>query len=77
MLKYSNRVNNYQHYQSKVIRTAVQSLSPERKAKLLDEINLRKGVSNLTGENYDHQNFDLVEKLLETREEGATNQIIS
>jgi len=60
----ANQVTNYNRYRIRDIHKTVRELSPEQKQKLLDKIELRKGVSNLNGQKYDEQTCKLVEKLL-------------
>ena len=59
-----NVTANYNNYRSRDINKTVRELSPEQKQKLLDEIQLRKGISHLNGTSYDKQLCKHVEKLL-------------
>ena len=60
----TNEIVNYQRYHVRDIHATVRTLSPERKQRLLDQIQLRKGVSNLNGASYNEQTCERVESLL-------------
>ena len=55
---------NYNRYHTRDVNKTARELSPERKQKLLDEIQLRKGVSYLNSASYDKQTCKRIEKLL-------------
>lgn len=59
-----NATTNYNRYHARDISKTVKELSPERKQKLLDEIQLHKGINNLTNHPYDSQTCAYIEKLL-------------
>ena len=59
-----NQIANYNRHHTRTICAAVRELSPERRQKLLDGIQLRRGVSNLTEQEYDQRTCDYVESLL-------------
>jgi len=64
MITDENAITNYNRYRIRDIHATVQLLSPERKQKLAEEIQLRKGICNLVGEEYNHQDCERIEKLL-------------
>ena len=63
-----NAITNYNRYRIRDIHTTVRELSPERKQKLLNEIQLQKEVCNLTEREYNHQDCERIEKELRTKE---------
>ena len=64
MIDDTNAIANYNRHHTRDICAAIHSLSPERRQCLLDEIQLRKGTSDLTEQSYDHQNYAYIESLL-------------
>ena len=60
----TNSIINHNRYHTRDIHTTVRELTPERKQKLLDEIQLRKGLYNLMEKEYNHQDCERIEKLL-------------
>ena len=64
MIDDTNQVANYNRYRIREIHATVRSLSPERKQALLDQIQLQKGAYNLIGREYNHQDCERIESLL-------------
>ena len=64
MIDDENSIVNHARYHIRDIHTTVRSLSPERKQSLLDEIQLQKGVHNLTGQEFNHNDCERIESLL-------------
>ena len=59
-----NVIVNYNHYHTRDINKTARELSPEQKQKLLDEIQLHKGICHLTDAPYDVEACKRIEKLL-------------
>jgi len=59
-----NQIANYYRYHIRDINKTARELSLERKQALLNEIQLRRGVCNLTEIPYDEQTCRRIEKLL-------------
>ena len=60
----TNVTINYNHHRTRTICAAVREMSDERKQALLNKIQLRKGVSGLTEQEYNQQTCDYIESLL-------------
>ena len=64
----TNVTANHQRYHTRDIHATVRELLPEQKQKLLDEIQLRKAVCNLTRQDFNHTDCERIEKALRTKE---------
>ena len=64
MIERANQIANYDRYHTRDICATIRLLSPEEKQRLLDEINLRKGVRTFMGQDYDQEKCKYIESLL-------------
>ena len=64
MIDDTNQIANYQRHNTRDICKAVRELSDEKKQKLLESIQCRKGVCNLKNQDYSHENAKYIESLL-------------
>lgn len=60
----TNVITNHKRYQIRDTHKTIRSLSDEQKQELLNEIQLRKGVCNLTGQEYNSEVCNRIESLL-------------
>lgn len=64
MIDDTNSTNSYSRFHTREMRTAINTLSPDQKLKLLDEIQLQKAAHDLTAREYDRDNYKCIETLL-------------
>ena len=64
MIDSTNQTPNYKRHHVRDMCKAIHELSPERKQDLLSKIKLQKGCHDLMGQDYNHQNCEYIEALL-------------
>ena len=64
MIDDTNQIANFQRYHVREIHATTRTLSPERKQELLNQIQLQKAIHNLTSQEYNHQDCERIESLL-------------
>ena len=65
----TNQIVNHQRYHTRDIYATVRELTSEQKQRLAEQIQLQKGICNLTGREYNHQDCERIEKALRAKEE--------
>ena len=64
MIDDTNQIANFQRYHIRNIHATTRLLSPERKQRLLDQIQLQKAAHNLLEQEYNHTDYARIESLL-------------
>ena len=64
MIDDTNQVANFNRCHTRDICATIRELSPERKQQLLNQIQLQKGIHNLSGQTFDQQTSEYIESLL-------------
>ena len=67
----TNQITNYNRYHTRDIHTTVRTLSPKRKQRLLDQIQLQKMIYTLMGREFNHTDCERIETALRAKEKKS------
>ena len=71
MIDDTNQIANYNHYHIRDIHATIRTLSPERKQKLLEQIQLQKVTHILLGRKFNHTDCERIETALRAKEKKS------
>ena len=67
----TNQITNYNRYHIRDIHATVRTLPPERKQRLLDQIQLQKVTHILLGREFNHTDCERIESALRAKEKKS------